>query len=272
MKQQTIGLALHTLNEEEFIGDSLRSLAGIDGLVVMDQGSTDKTVEIARGLGADVLQTRDTFLSRGEKEFRNDAALIAWARGWDWLMVTDADEIMSDGWLNVARDVIDHDDGKSGALSCDYHQLVGSYEYHAVDSPLKRVFAVRVHPRLRGGQHKTGTMVHSDYLASIEPQVTRHIDGMSIFHCGYMKADLEARFARNINRGDYTQDAGEKQGLMLKLHANPVSMLQECVPSKIDWQAYPEALRARYGRTYGIDFDREARRIRHRTCKMGGAK
>jgi nucleotide-binding universal stress UspA family protein len=76
----TISLGLPTLNEEATIGNVIRTLKGelmdqvplIDEVVVVDSGSTDRTVEIAKALGvpvvqhADVLPEHGTFQGKGE--------------------------------------------------------------------------------------------------------------------------------------------------------------------------------------------------------------
>ncbi|MCA9557702.1 MAG: glycosyltransferase, partial [Myxococcales bacterium] len=50
-----LSLAMMVKDEEDFLADALRSARGwCDELVVVDTGSTDRTVEIARDLGAQV--------------------------------------------------------------------------------------------------------------------------------------------------------------------------------------------------------------------------
>jgi len=50
-----LSLAMMVKNEEAFLEDALRSAAPyVDEMVVVDTGSTDRTVEIARDLGARV--------------------------------------------------------------------------------------------------------------------------------------------------------------------------------------------------------------------------
>ena len=59
MRPPTVRLSLSMIvkDEEEFIGGCLESVRGIvDEIVVVDTGSTDKTIEIARNAGAQVLQ------------------------------------------------------------------------------------------------------------------------------------------------------------------------------------------------------------------------
>lgn len=76
----TISLGLPTLNEEATIGPILRAVKGylvdrlplLDELVVIDSGSTDRTVEIARSLGVEVVRHQEilpeygAFTGKGE--------------------------------------------------------------------------------------------------------------------------------------------------------------------------------------------------------------
>jgi glycosyltransferase involved in cell wall biosynthesis len=75
-----------TLNEEDSILRCLRSLSFADELIVVDSGSTDRTLEIARSCGATVLTTKD-WPGFGPQKNR---ALEA-ATG-DWVLSLDADE------------------------------------------------------------------------------------------------------------------------------------------------------------------------------------
>jgi GT2 family glycosyltransferase/tetratricopeptide (TPR) repeat protein len=80
-------LSMIVRNEEHHLGDCLRSFAGLfDQVVVTDTGSTDKTREVARALGAEVYEFpwADSFGAA-----RN--ACLRHARG-AWVMFTDADD------------------------------------------------------------------------------------------------------------------------------------------------------------------------------------
>jgi len=76
-------------NEEKFLPKCLESVKGLaDEIIIVDTGSADKTIEIAKKAGAKVLNYRwddDTARARntGLKE----------AKG-DWILVLDADEII----------------------------------------------------------------------------------------------------------------------------------------------------------------------------------
>jgi len=81
-----ISLIVITRNEEELIGQCLKSAAGFcDELIVIDSFSTDRTVEIARRLGAQVLQRPfEGYIA--QKQFA-----LEQARG-KWIFSLDADE------------------------------------------------------------------------------------------------------------------------------------------------------------------------------------
>ena len=53
--EQKLTLCMIARNEEEYIADALKSVQGlVDEIIVVDTGSTDKTVEVAREYGAKV--------------------------------------------------------------------------------------------------------------------------------------------------------------------------------------------------------------------------
>ena len=81
-----ISLIVITHNEEELIGQCLKSAAAFcDELIVVDSFSTDRTVEIARGLGARVFQRPfEGYIA--QKQFALEQA------GGEWVFSLDADE------------------------------------------------------------------------------------------------------------------------------------------------------------------------------------
>ena len=83
--RQTISACLIVLNEEQLLPEALASVDFCDEIVVVDSGSTDATVEIARKASATVIEN----LWRGFGAQRNLA--IDKARG-DWILELDADE------------------------------------------------------------------------------------------------------------------------------------------------------------------------------------
>ncbi len=87
-----------TLNEERALPECLRSLGGVDDIVVLDSGSSDATVAVAEAAGARVF-TRpfDTFAGQ-----RNYAQRTIGFRH-PWVFHLDADERMTDGLADECR-------------------------------------------------------------------------------------------------------------------------------------------------------------------------
>ncbi len=81
----TISLIVITRNEQELIGQCLKSAWFCDEMIVVDSFSTDATVEIAKSLGAKVYQHEFTDYVR-QKQMALDRASS------DWVLLMDADE------------------------------------------------------------------------------------------------------------------------------------------------------------------------------------
>ncbi len=82
-----ISVTLITLNEENRLPQALRSVAWADDRVVIDCGSTDRTVEIAQSLGARVIV--NPWPGYGaQKNFAQSQAKH------DWVLNIDADEVV----------------------------------------------------------------------------------------------------------------------------------------------------------------------------------
>src|SRR5207237_5811998 len=77
-----------TFNEEARIAEAIASLSCCDEIVVVDSGSTDKTRDLARRLGARVIEHEWKGYSR-PKNFAEEQA------AYDWILSVDADERVS---------------------------------------------------------------------------------------------------------------------------------------------------------------------------------
>ena len=99
-----LSVCLLTRDEERNIERAIRSVAGVaDEVVVADAGSTDRTAEIARGLGADVVPfSWDDDFSAG----RNFA--LGHAKG-DWVLWLNPDEELSASASDEVRSLLDGD-------------------------------------------------------------------------------------------------------------------------------------------------------------------
>ena len=83
-----ISATIIAVNEERAIARAIPSLAFCDEVVVVDSGSTDRTVEIAESLGARVVRNR--WLG-----YANQKNLAAACATYDWILSIDADEAVS---------------------------------------------------------------------------------------------------------------------------------------------------------------------------------
>jgi glycosyltransferase involved in cell wall biosynthesis len=84
-----ISAVLITKDEERNLAAALASVAFCDEIVVVDAGSSDRTVEIARAAGARVIVNQPW---RGFVDQRNQATTAA---SHDWVLAVDADERVS---------------------------------------------------------------------------------------------------------------------------------------------------------------------------------
>jgi glycosyltransferase involved in cell wall biosynthesis len=89
-QQNRLSVCLIVKNEEKFLGQCLKSVRDLASqIVVVDTGSTDRTVEIAKEYGAEVY----SFAWCDDFSAARNAALEH-ATG-DWVLVLDADEELS---------------------------------------------------------------------------------------------------------------------------------------------------------------------------------
>jgi glycosyltransferase involved in cell wall biosynthesis len=84
-----ISAAIITFNEERNISRVLESLRCCDEIVVVDSGSTDRTVELATKLGARVLESAWRGYA-GQKNYASERCQ------YDWILSLDADEALSE--------------------------------------------------------------------------------------------------------------------------------------------------------------------------------
>jgi glycosyltransferase involved in cell wall biosynthesis len=89
MNEPTLGVAIITKNAAARLAECLQAVAFADEIVVMDGGSTDATVEIARAHGARVLIDTD-WPGFGRQKNRALDALAT-----TWVLSIDADEIIT---------------------------------------------------------------------------------------------------------------------------------------------------------------------------------
>ncbi len=101
-----LSVAIVAMNEEAIIGQTLESVRWADEIVLVDSGSTDRTCDIARQYGAQVLgKAWPGFSLQKTFAFENCTQ--------DWILSLDADEIITPELAEEIRGVI----GNPGALN-----------------------------------------------------------------------------------------------------------------------------------------------------------
>jgi glycosyltransferase involved in cell wall biosynthesis len=84
-----ISATIITYNEERNLPRAIESLRCCDEILVVDSGSTDRTVELAERLGARVIEANWRGYA-GQKNYASDKA------SYDWILSLDADEALSE--------------------------------------------------------------------------------------------------------------------------------------------------------------------------------
>lgn len=105
MKRLSIVLAVY--NEEKNLPVCLRSVQDLaDEMVVVDGGSKDKTVEIAKGFGAKVIETDNPPIFHINKQKALEVASC------EWILQLDADERVSKRLADEILQIMEMDDGE----------------------------------------------------------------------------------------------------------------------------------------------------------------
>lgn len=178
---------VHTRNEERNLPDALRSLDWVDDVLVVDMESEDRTVEIAREHGAEVL----TVANVGYVEPARNLALET-ASG-DWVLVLDADERILEP-LARTLDIITQS-GEVDVVHLHCHNWIAGQFLRASG------WLGEYHPRFfRRGYVQWGSRVHA------EPKVLGRVTHLpytydrpefGIIHFNY---DDLAHFVAKLNR------------------------------------------------------------------------
>ena len=169
MPAPRLSATIITLNEERNLPRCLASVAFADEVVVLDSGSTDRTVEIAKCHGARVLHRR----FNGFREQRG--ASIDACEG-DWVLFMDADEWITPALAVEIRHVMSSGGEPSGYYISRRNQFLGKWIDHAwAPDRVLRLFKrgtgtlegyePHIHLTLHPG-HTAGELVHQIHHAS----------------------------------------------------------------------------------------------------------
>jgi len=106
-KKVTLSVAIAVFNEEENLDSCLRSIALIaDEIIVVDGGSTDKTVDLAKKFNAKIIRTTNPAIFHINKQKALDAC------NGNWILQLDADEVVPESLKNEILKIIENSSGE----------------------------------------------------------------------------------------------------------------------------------------------------------------
>ncbi len=183
---QKLSLCMIARNEEGYIGDALKSVQGlVDEIIVVDTGSADRTVEIAKENGAKV------FFMEWQHDFaaaRNEA--LKHATG-DWVLILDADERVPDDLKDNLRSLLIPTDQPISYLLYIRNYLHEGDEGSVLGHYMVRLFRKTPETRFFGVIH--------EQLYPNWGEVTIPENSFFINHLGYSKQDKKVDKIENRN-------------------------------------------------------------------------
>ncbi len=119
MNKVPVTVVIITKNEEKRLPDCLRSVAWADEIIVLDDDSTDRTVELAKQAGCKVF--RRTMENEGRH--RNYGISLA---SHDWVLSLDADERVTPELAEEIKKVCETKDDPNACYSMPIKTFIGS--------------------------------------------------------------------------------------------------------------------------------------------------
>ncbi len=188
-KNLTLGLCMIVKDEEQMLGRCLAAVApAVDEIVIVDTGSTDRTIEIAKSYGAKVIERPWTGSFSDARNASFDAATT------DWIVYLDADEVL------VADDVERLKSLTGRVWREAFYLALTSFtgetdDGGAVTNNVLRVFRNRPGYRFEGRLHEQIGHHLPTYAAGRIEQTSVRVD-----HFGYLGAvrDAKEKSRRNL--------------------------------------------------------------------------
>jgi len=214
-------------NEEKTLSKSIESLKNqVDEIIIVDTGSTDKTIEIAKSYGAEVIETA------WEDDFSKPRNLAIENATGDWIIMIDADEffikpnkvraavekLADNEVIFMPRIDIDEDDNNK-ELNRDYYLRA----FRNVDYLRYRGLIHENIENINGGNYK--------YKMAGED--------LTLYHTGYSTTKAESKLRRNLA---IIQKEISKTGIQLRHHIALVDCYFALNDYEKTWQHAKEIL------------------------------
>jgi (heptosyl)LPS beta-1,4-glucosyltransferase len=165
-------------NEEEMIKDCLTSVAFCDEVLVVDGGSTDKTIDIAKKTGASVVEYKTNSFA----DMRNEA--LKKAKG-EWVFYVDADERVSKELVASIQNTVLSTEDKYPAYKVKRKNFyLGNHEWPAIEK-LERLFKKEKLKKWYGDLHES-------------PEIDGEVGELNGFLLHYTHRDLEKMLTKTI--------------------------------------------------------------------------
>ncbi len=211
----TISVVLAVYNEEEKLPECLNSIKSLASeIVIVDGGSTDRTVEIAKKFNAQVIHAKDN-----PQNFHINKNIAIDAASKDWILQLDADEVVSQALAEEIR----------GALR--------KKEINGYWIPRKNLFLGRY--LTKGGQYPDYTLRYYRRGMGRLPGKDVHEQAVVKGRIGYLKNSLlhsrDKNFSIYLERFNRYTDLLAMQLEEAKFPINPLTFINYILIKPLFW-------------------------------------
>jgi len=211
-KREPLSVAVITLNEERNLGRCLGSVHWAEEIVVVDAGSTDRTLEVAARFGAKIV-------SHPWPGYVAQKNLAVESTSHPWVLSLDADEWLSEEGAGEVRQVLEQPKADAYAFN-RLSAFAGSFLYRTWSPDWQVRLFRKDRGRFAGGQvHERAKMDRSCRIQRLEKRLM-HLTYRSLH-------EYVTRMNRYSDLGAATlRDRGKKPSLSKLLFSPPVTFLK----------------------------------------------
>jgi glycosyltransferase involved in cell wall biosynthesis len=164
-------------NEDQVISDCFSSVSFCDELILIDGGSTDKTIQIAKEKGVKVYEKIGDF-----SQMRNFG--LEKAKG-EWIFYIDADERVNENLKKAIQSVIKENNNKFAAYSVSRKNFyLGKHEWPQIEH-MQRLFQKKQLKKWYGALHES-------------PQIDGEVGELSGFLLHYTHRNISYMLSKTI--------------------------------------------------------------------------